>query len=118
MPLVREVRVAREEVDSDPFHRLLLGPGLPQLPDLGPAAAVAAGDDEVAAHAGLHAGNPGLGRDVNRVVAVLTLHLELAGVDVVPEEDRLAGTPERPGITDDRCRDRIGGGLGLLGPRD
>jgi hypothetical protein len=117
VPLVREVGVTREEVDPDPFHRLLLGPGLPQLPDLGPAAAVAAGDDEVAAHAGLHTGNPRLRRDIHRVVAVLTLHLELAGVDVVPEKDRLAGTPERPGITDDRCRDRIGGGLGLLGLR-
>src|SRR5688572_28656128 len=115
MPLVGKVGVTGEEVDPDPLHRLLLGPGLPQLPDLGPAAAVPAGDHEVAAHAGLHAGNPGLGRDVHRVMAVLALDLELARVDVEPEEDRLAGALERPSIADDRCRDRIGRGPGLLG---
>jgi hypothetical protein len=47
-------------------------------------------------------------------VAVLALDLELAGMNVVPEEHRLAGTLQRTGIGDGGSSDRIGGRLGLL----
>src|SRR6476646_8470067 len=90
MSLMREVGVAGQVGNPEPLDRFLVGPCLTDLLDLGLMGAVAAPDHQVTSHAGLHRGNPGLGRHGHRVVAVLTLDLVLAGVDVVPKEDRLA----------------------------
>ena len=54
VPLVREVSVAREVMHAHPLDRLLVGPGLSDLLDLGLGGAVAAAHDEVAPQAGLH----------------------------------------------------------------
>src|SRR5215210_6628967 len=114
VPLVREVGVPRDEVHASPLDRLLVRPGLANLLDLRLGRAIAATDHEVASHAGLHRRNAGLGRDRHRVVAVLALHLELAGVDVVAEEDRLAWTLERSGVGDYGGRKGVGDRLRLL----
>jgi hypothetical protein len=50
-------------------------------------------------------------------VAVLALHLELSGVEIVPEEDRLAGTLERGGILDGEAGGGNRIGDGRTGPR-
>ncbi len=102
--LMGEVRVPGEEVDPDPFDRLLLGPGLPELLDLGLAGCCRCRRSPGGSPCRSARGNARLGRDRHRVVAVLALDLELAGVDVVPEEDRLARALERAGVADDRRR--------------
>jgi len=114
--LVREVSMPGQIVDPHPLHRLLLRPRLAQLPDFGLVRAVAAGDDEVTPHAGLHRRYTRLGRDVNRIVTVLTLHLVLAGMDVVAKENRLARTLEVAAIGGREMwsSDGIGDCAGLL----
>ena len=90
MPLMGEMGMPREVVDPNPLDRLLLVPRLAQLPDLGLVRAISPADDQVAAHAGLHRWDARLGGHVDGVVAVLTLNLVLAGVNIVAEEDWLA----------------------------
>src|SRR6185312_5534294 len=95
MAHVGEVHVPGNEVHPQPLDGLLLRPGVAQLLDLDLVAAIGSGNDGVATHARLYGWNSRLGRDRDRVVAVLALDLQLAGVDVVPEEDGLARTPQR-----------------------
>src|SRR5919112_4133622 len=108
--LVREMRVPWEVVDPHPFDRLLLGPGLPHLLDLRLVGAVPAADHQMTSHAGLHRRDAGLGGDLDRVMAVLALDLVLPGVNVVTEEDRLAGTLEAAAVRggDDRSPGAVG----------
>jgi len=92
--LMREVSMAREVVDPYPFDGLLLGPGLTQLLDLRLVGAIPPSNDKVAPNAGLDRWDTRLGRNLNRVVAVLALHLVLPSVDVMTKEDRLAGSAQ------------------------
>ena len=87
---VRKVCVPGQGMDTLPFDGLSGGVGITQLGDLGPRSVVGSSDHQVASHASLHAGDAGLLRGLNRKVTVLALDLELPGVDVVPEEHRLA----------------------------
>jgi hypothetical protein len=87
---MRKVSVTGEIVYPYPLDWLLFGPCLPKLFDLYLVGAVPAAYDKMTAHARLHGRNARLGRDLNRVVAVLALHLVLAGVNVVAEKNRLA----------------------------
>src|SRR5439155_11622032 len=89
-----EMRVPCEGVDADPLDRTLLVPCSAQLPNLSPVGAVGAPDGKMAAHARLHRWNPRLSGSTHRVMTILTLNAELSRVNVVPEEDRLAGAFE------------------------
>jgi hypothetical protein len=117
--LMGKVGVAREIMNPNPFYRLLFIPRLAKFPDLGLASAVAASDDQMASHAGLHRGDTRLRRDGDRVVAVLALDLVLTGVDVVAEENRLARSFEAATIGggEHGSQDRICDRASLLGLR-
>src|ERR1044071_5292338 len=98
VPHVGEMHVPGEGVDPSPFERRLgrvlpIAPELAELPDLRLVCRVGAGDERVAPHAGFHGRDAGFARRGHGVMAVLALDLVLAGVDVVTEEDRLAGGP-------------------------
>src|SRR5918999_1681697 len=99
--LVWEVGVPGEIVNADPFDRLLLAPGLAQLPDFRLMRAVSPADDQVTSHTGLNRRDAGLRRDRDRVMAVLALDLVLTRVDVVAKEDWLPRTRKAAGV---RCR--------------
>src|SRR5438874_2128028 len=58
-------------------------------------------DELMAPEAGLHRGNAGLTRDRDRRMTVEARNPVLPGVDVVPEEDRLAGTIQVSRVADD-----------------
>src|SRR5690349_6204069 len=117
VPLVGKVGVSGQVVNADPFDRLLLGPGLADLLDLRLMRAVPTTDHQMAPHAGLDRGDPRLGGDCHRVMAVLALDLVLPGMDVVTKEDRLARASKasRIGGRESRCKGRVGFGWGLLG---
>ena len=68
----------------------------------------------MAPEAGLHRGNAGLTRDRDRRMTVEARNPVLPGVDVVPEEDRLAGTIQVSRVADDGS---VLGGRGLTGLR-
>src|SRR2546425_8232742 len=91
VPLVREAHEARECVHARPHRRLLGGPRLAHLLDLRLMRVGGAADDLMTAKAGLHRGDPRLARDGHCVVTVQAGDLVLTGVDVVTEEDGLAG---------------------------
>jgi hypothetical protein len=117
--LMRKVSVAWEVVHPHPFDRFLLGPGLTQLLDFRLVGAIPPSDDEMATHAGLNGRDARLGRDLNRVMAVLALHLVLPGVDVMTKEDRLAGSAQATtiGSGEDGSGGGVGAGGGLLSER-
>ena len=108
--LMREMRVPREIMDSDPLDRFLVGPRLANLLDFRLMGTVTPTDDEVASHAGLQRGDPGLGRYRDRVVAVLALNLVLPGVNIVAKEDRLARASQTRGVGG--LEERSPGGVG------
>src|SRR5919112_5269904 len=87
---MRKVRVPGEIVDAHPLDGLLFVPRLAQLLDLGLMGTVSSPNHQVASHTGLDRRDARLGRDGDRVMAILALDLVLAGVNVVAEEDRLA----------------------------
>jgi hypothetical protein len=100
MPLVIEVDIPRHGVDLDPRYGLFLGPELPDLRDLGlnvdnssvkVVIDVAPRYVGVASHAFLHRGNTGVGRHIDKAMAVLTRNLVFAGVYLVTEPYRLNG---------------------------
>src|SRR6266853_770156 len=117
MALVREMHEARDPVDPDPLGWLLAEPRRLHLPDLGCFSGARSGvlrrtdrtaerplparHDLVTAEAGLHRGDPRLARYGHRTVTVQAGDLILTGVDVVAEEDGLAGTLEPPRVADD-----------------
>src|SRR5256885_2584304 len=71
-----------------------LGPRVAHLLDLRLVRLGGAADHLMTAEAGLHRRDPRLARDSHRTVTVQAGDLILAGVDVVTEEDRLAGAPQ------------------------
>src|SRR5207237_9854940 len=86
---------------SRPHGRLLVGPRVAHLLDLRRVRLGGSADHLMTAEAGLHRRDPRLARDGHRIVTVQAGDLILAGVDVVTEEDRLAGTLEPPRVADD-----------------
>src|SRR6266571_3694435 len=107
--LVREAHEARERVHTSPLGRPFVGPRLAHLLDFRLMGRRGAADHLMTAEAGLHRGDPRLARDGHRAVTVQAGDLVLTGVDVVTEEDGLAGTGEFPRVGDDascggRCR--------------
>src|SRR2546428_153150 len=89
--LVREAHEARERVHASPLGRPFVGPRLPHLLDFRLMGRRGAADHLMTAEAGLHRGDPRLARDGHRAVTVQAGDLILTGVDVVTEEDWLAG---------------------------
>src|SRR5882762_1728636 len=100
--LVRETHEARQRVNARPLRGFSLTPRVAHLLDLGLMRRRRAGDQLVAAEAGLQRGDPGFARHCHRRVAVHARDLVLPRVNVVSEENRLAGTLEVPRIADDR----------------
>ena len=112
-----EVHEARDRVHADPFRGLLADPRALHLADLGRFGGAGGGihggargaakrplpapDELMAPEAGLHRGNAGLTRDRDRRMTEEARHPVLPGVDVVPEEDRLAGTIQVSRVADD-----------------
>src|SRR5438876_645585 len=99
--LVREAHEARESMHARPHGRLLVGPRVAHLLDLRLVRLRGSADHLMTTEAGLHRRDPRLARDGHRIVTVQAGDLILAGVDVVTEEDRLAGTLEPPRVADD-----------------
>src|SRR5437660_2529997 len=99
--VMREVYEVGVGVDANPFRRVPVGPGFANFLDLRLVRRPGAADHLVAADTGLQRGNPRLARDRRRIMAVKAGDLVLPGVDVVTEEDRLAGTMQRPRVFDD-----------------
>src|SRR5436309_8635913 len=103
VPLVREAHETRQRVHARPHGRPLVDPRLAHLFDLRLIGrlGVGAADYLVTAEAGLHRGDPRLARDGHRAVTIEAGDLILTGVDVVTEEDGLAGTLQPPRVADD-----------------
>src|SRR6267378_4722150 len=101
VPLVWEAHETRECVHARPHGWLLGGPPLAHLLDLRLMGRRRAADHLMTPEAGLHRGDPRLARDGHRTVTVQAGDLVLTGVDVVTEEDGLAGTLEPPRVADD-----------------
>src|SRR5438876_9756549 len=99
--LVREAHEARERVHASPLGRPFVGPRLAHLLDVRLMGRRGAADQLMTAEAGLHRGDPRLARDGHRAVTVQAGDLILTGVDVVTEEDGLAGTLQPPRVADD-----------------
>src|SRR5947209_2500912 len=99
--LVREAHEARERVHASPLGRPFVGPRLAHLLDFRLMGRRGAADHLMTAEAGLHRGDPRLARDGHRAVTVQARDLILTGVDVVTEEDGLAGTLQPPRVADD-----------------
>jgi hypothetical protein len=116
VPLMREMGMPGQVVNPNPFNGLLLIPGLTQLPDLCLIGTITAPDHQMTSHTGLNRRDAGLGRDRDRIVAVLTLDLVLPCVNVVTEENGLSGPPELAGIgsRNHRSLERVGDGSSLL----
>src|SRR5438128_10311392 len=100
VPHVGEPHEPGERVDADPFGRVALAPGRAHFLDLGLVRRRRAADDLVAADASLQRRDPRLARDRHRVMAVQAGDLVLPGMNVVSEENRLAGTGERSRVFD------------------
>src|SRR5882762_11874061 len=88
-------------VDARPYGWLLVEPRVTHLLDLRLMRGRRAADHLMTAEAGLHRGDPRLARDGHRTVTVQAGDLILTSVDVVTEEDGLAGTFEPPRVADD-----------------
>src|SRR5882724_12597318 len=101
VPLVWEAHETWECVHARPHGRLLGGPRLAHLLDLRFMGRVGAADNLMTTEAGLHRGDPRLARDGHGAVTVQAGDLVLTGVDVVTEEDRLAGALQTPRVADD-----------------
>src|SRR5438093_4712234 len=117
VPHVREAHESGERVDADPRWRLLADPRGQHLSHLGhlgrarrrvrdgtspaPEGPFAARHHLVAAEAGLHRRDPRLARDGHGTVTIQAGDLILTGVDVVTEEDGLAGTLEPLRVAED-----------------
>src|SRR5882724_4723654 len=101
VPLVWEAHETWECVHARPHERLLGGPRLAHLLDLRFMGRVGAADNLMTTEAGLHRGDPRLARDGHGAVTVQAGDLVLTGVDVVTEEDRLAGALQPPRVADD-----------------
>src|SRR5690349_13045898 len=120
VPLMRKVYESGQGVHAHPLGRFLREKRLADLFDLRFMGVGGPADYLVAAPARLERRDAGLARDRHGAVTVQAGDLILPGVDVVTEEDRLAGTLESPRVVDDGslvawsglirlCRGRGGG---------
>src|SRR5690348_1509280 len=101
---MREPDEARERVHARPLGRPLVDPRLAHLLDLGLMRRRGTADHLMTAEARLQRRDPGLARDRNGAMTIQTGDVVLPGMNVVTEEDRLAGTVEPAGIADDTSR--------------